>query len=726
MIIVLVLGLLVGGLWAYYKFIKPKNDMNTFDVVPQEAIFVVQTDNLSSAWTKISSSEIWEHLKTTQYFSDVNEEIMLIDKFLKDNAIANQVLGERKLLAVGCNTPDAWDLLYIVDLKDFANVFNDFKSSLKAIPAFTWSERELRMDKQLLDQKIYTLKSKDDPSLIITFTLINNALCVSLNPFLVDNVVKNYGSNAWDKDNFKVVNESLSNRKSFKFYLNSKNLTQFYKNFSMEPNEIVDMLASALSFTATELEIKDNKLDFSGYTSLDSLSSYISAFAQIEPGRMRGYEIASCQTAAYFSLCFESFDKFYSKFMDEYAISNPQDVADMNKAISIGESLLGISLKEDFLGWIGSEIAICKLRPLSEQSRDVDAAVLVQAKTIDMAMDGLERIVKHINRRTPIKFEIEPYKNYDIKYLEMKGFFKMFFGKLFKDIEKPYFTYIENYVVFANSQEVLKQMIDDYILGRTLSHDSKFNNFRDEFDQKSNITMFIQMPKMYKTLYEYSPVEDRKSIEENKEVIASFARVGFQLVNDNGLFKTNLLAEHDATAYEEDEADKIENAIGEDQLFAQIDTLGFKIVLEQELEDGLQKIYWEDSTTVKYEGNIKNGNPHGLWRSYYDDGSLMSAVNYDNGKVHGIGYFYYDKKGNIVMAEVNFENDKISGDYLKFYDSGSRMAKIQYKDGLKNGVSEYYHKNGNLKMTTKYKKGEKNEKSILYDQKGNKIGKQVI
>ena len=36
--------------------------------------------------------------------------------------------------------------------------------------------------------------------------------------------------------------------------------------------------------------------------------------------------------------------------------------------------------------------------------------------------------------------------------VEMKGFFRLFFGKLFDKFEKPYYTYVDDYVVFSNNK----------------------------------------------------------------------------------------------------------------------------------------------------------------------------------------------------------------------------------------------------------------------------------
>lgn len=726
--VIMGIGAAIGGYILFHNLLAPKTNTDAFNVVPSDAVFVLETDNLSKAWITISNSELWHYLEGTPYFADVNGDIELMNKFIKSNSIMDKVLSDRELFVVGCVGKKQLDLLYLIDLKEFAAYYNEFKGALGLVSGFTLSKKELTIDGQRAKTEIYTLTSTVDPKMKYSLSLLDNILVVSDNIEVVEDCLKKVNPGHWGDDhNFKIANAGIGNSKMFKLYLNHSFLTELYSIFCTEANEIVDMLDESLTFSAMELDLKDNKLSCDGYTTLDSIYSYVRAFAYVGTGKIRGFDIASQQTAAYFSLSFDNFKRFYNSLLEEYRKGNAQEVAEMESMLNLGQKFLGVDISEDFLGWIGNEIAIVKLRPLSDKSRDIDISVLVHASDIDKAKGGLGKIIKHIRRRTPLSIDVEPYRNFEINYLEMKGFFKMFLGKLFKDIEKPFFTYIEDYVVFANSQEVLKQIIDDYLLGRTLSHDPKFDDFKDDFDSKSNISVFIQMPKMYQTLYRYAPQKDKADMEKNKDLIYSFARIGFQLTNDGGMFKTSLQAEYDAEAREEDESQVAENQSLNDPLLMKIDTMGFVVMFPEgfDMSDGPKKIMSSDSTFVYQEGNIVKGRCQGIWRTYYKSGRLESSVNYEKGKIEGIGYFYYDKKDK-MLAEINFEDGEIEGDYLMYYDNGTRKAKLEYKDSKKHGSAEYYHPNGNMRMKCKYKKGEISGKATVYDEKGNKIGRQKM
>ena len=727
-ILILIVGLGAGGYMGYRQFTATDEKTNAFALVPRDAAFVVETENLSTAWTTLSRSELWQYLKTTEYFSDINEDLLLVDKFLKDNVIADKLLSGRKLVVAGCLVPpDNWDMLFLVDLESISAYFNDFKTTLKHIEGYKYSSTEKTLAQTEKKVEVHTLQSNDDPNYKITITLINNVLAASLEPSLINTLINKYEDGFWENNqNFQLVNSGLSNRNMFKLYVNWPQCPAMYKLFSTESNDILEMLSTSLTYSALQMDLQNEQIDFSGYTSLDSIYSYVRAFSAVGPGKSRGQEIISNQTAAYISLGFSDFNKFYEGLLKEYERGNKKEMDDMKRLISVAEKLLGISIQNDLLGWVGNEIAVCKLRPLSDKSRDIDIAALFHASDINKAKQGLGNIVTHIKRRTPVKMEIEPYKNFEINYLGgVKGIFKMFLGKLFSQLEKPYFTYIEDYVVFANSQEVLHQIIDDYLNGRIMSKDEKFSDFRDEFDRKSNISVYLQMPKLYEMLYKYAPLDDKKSIEENKDIICSFARFGFQLSNDNGLFRSNMLIQYDSLARQKD-MEEFAEAMIENETDFNIDSLNFIVTLPNDtiFSDGKARINYPDTARLNFEGTISDERPQGIWRTYYVSGNLMATGNYDNGRLNGTFYFYRDAYHQTqALAEVNYKNNVLNGNFKEYYADGTIKSDITYENGKKNGMAYYYRPNGKLRLTQKYKNDEKSGKATVYDVKGKKVGK---
>jgi uncharacterized protein len=139
---------------------------------------------------------------------------------------------------------------------------------------------------------------------------------------------------------------------------------------------------------------------------------------------------------------------------------------------------------------------------------------------------------------------------------------------------------------------------------------------------------------------------------------------------------------------------------------------------------GPVKIYYEDSTTIKSEGRVLDGKPDGLWRSYFQDGKIMSTVTYKDGMANGLAMFYFDADKQTTRVELTFEDDKIVGTYREFYENGNRKAMLIFKDGVPDGDAEFYYDSGVIKIAGQYKDGLKQGKWKHYTETGEVINKE--
>lgn len=732
-LVLLLLGILgFGGFWIYSNYFGSSHDRTAMSIVPADAIYIVETQNLSEGWQTVSESPMWQNLIQHEYFADIQQDVQSLDEYLKDNTAVEMVLKDRSLyISAHMISGIDYDFLFVVDLKKISKLSGIINEGVEMIEGFTVTRREFE------GEEIVELEDNTSDD-VIYLSLLDNLLAVSFSGSLIEKAIQSKDQNYWENNpSFMQVANEIGGKKLFSFYFNYALFDKFAKVYLDEENDVVNLLGQALSYSAMNMFLEDDLLSFDGYTNLDSVDSYLRALAQVEPDRIRAQQIISDQAASYISITFDNSDEFFANLKEQYSAENQEDYESYTESISKVEKFLKIDLQESFFNWIGNEIALVKMRPTA-QTRAEDVVVAIHTNSLESAKIGMDKILKQVRRRSPLKFDVVDYKGFKINYLNMKGFFKLFLGKLFDDLEKPFFTYVEDFVVLSNSQQSLQDFINDYLTGQTLAHNEKFMNFMAEFDNKSNIAIFVQMPKIYQNLYYYSRRDQREDIQNNKELILNFARVGFQLESQgNGLMRTTLLAQYDSAAYYNDDLEQIQGEAQRELFLAEYDSLDFKILLsEKELKtEGPKKLFYSDSIyseedmILRAEGAVKDGKIFGLWRSYYPSGNIKSAVNYENGKVNGLAIFYYDRRNQetgepIKKAEISFENDQIIDEYREFYDNGTRKALIEFKNGEPHGSAEFYHTNGVIRIEGRYKRGEKHGRWKIYDENGEVFDKE--
>ena len=721
-ILVIVVLVLAGGFWAYINYFTTTKNTNSMSLVPNDAIIIVETSNLSKAWSEVSNSEVWAYMQDNKYFNDLNSDIESLNKYLKENKVIKMILEDRNLtLSIHMISAKDWDFLFVVDLKKSSNILKGgLKEALGFVDGFKVSKREYK------GYTIIELADEENPLDIIYLLKSDNLLLAGFSGALIEKAIDQKDDLYWQNNkNLKLVSEKLTGKNLFRMFVNYSQVNPFTMSYLTEESESVKMLTNSLRYSVFDINLEDDMLSFKGYTDIDSLGSYVKALANVKPGKLSSWEILSNQTSLYFAMSFDNYNSFYTSLINQYKEGNAQDMEDIEHNIQLLEKYLKISMQDDFFSWIGTEISFAKLRP-NKNTRLEDVLVIFKANDISNAKRGLDNILKRIKGRTPVKFEKEVYKNYEIFQLQKKGFFKPFFGKMFKNMEKPYFTYIEDYVVFSNSIETLKTNIDDFIIGATLSHDSNFEDFKDEFNAKSNLTVFIRTPKIYENLYYYSNRDDRESIKENREFILSFSQIGFQLTSEDNMFNTLFMAKHNPDAFNSDKLETFEKETSEALFRSEVDSLTFKYFFAENTfpEDTFYVEYYPESEKIKYEGKISENMPQGLWKTYYKTGNIQNSVNYEKGIITGEAFFFYDANPKVTRAEVTFEEDKIVGNYFEYYPNGAQKAKILYKDGISDGEAIFYYPNGKLKINAEYKNGLKSGKWEFFDEKGNSIGKE--
>lgn len=118
----------------------------------------------------------------------------------------------------------------------------------------------------------------------------------------------------------------------------------------------------------------------------------------------------------------------------------------------------------------------------------------------------------------------------------------------------------------------------------------------------------------------------------------------------------------------------------------------------------MQLIEWEP-LGLEAEGNLKNGQAHGLWKYYDKNGKLIRETIYQNGLE--VGDIYHSEDGN----DLSFGNQKIKYTY-SFNNNNNliRYSKKEYKPdngslsflGYLSSESEEYYSNGGLKISYKW------------------------
>ena len=648
--------------------------------IPADAVFIVETPSFNSIHDKLYGNKIWTSLKEYPYFEAYHTNLDLADSLCNAYPVLRKLLIDRPF-AISCHliSNAAYDFLYVCDLGKL-NVIQAFDGMIGKV----FGKGKIRKKEELTEITVEDLK--------LYYGIRANLLFFSLSPELAKRGMQ---ACACPQEKAKL---SLSGDMTLD--LNHQRLEKLLALVFTGAGETTD--SSVFEKTELALNLKNKALYFKGKTYPNrSYFSLLSALNLIDGAKSGVKEIIGEHVAAYVSLCFSSFIELENILLEEYKVNNLKQYAEYERMLTRLDKYLGVDIAALFTSWIGTEIAVIK--PAVDKENRLDNLVLaVRSKDVDLAKDQLGYLTEQISRKTPVRFREMEYNGYQISYLSLKGFFKLFLGPLFKKFDRPYYTFIGDYVVFSNSSSTLANMIKDYSLGNTLAHDEKYNGVMNQLEDKNNIYGYISSPEMYEYVYHALKQEARTELLKNKGAFLSLESVGFSMQNAGSAYETHMIANHNVSAEEDYKVREINRELVD--LADRIESGYYRVVIPDSIAVSTRGDFSYSTKELNWSGKLSNGDPEGIWNIKNRQGQAVAQYIYRGGKPEGEARFFYPN--GVVLAQIVYDAGKIKS-YEEFFSDGTLKVKLEYNRGIRHGDAHFYYSTGHLFGEGKYKKGKR-------------------
>lgn len=544
--LVLLILLAVAAIAGYFfldDIMGTEGNQEILSFVPENFVYAIESDRPIRDWQDLSRSKVWQYLKRNDYFADITTSADQLDSLLNNNQLMVQLirLGDM-VISAHMISPQDYEFVFLVDLKGASKVR---KAQVLLISLFKSMNYEVSSDK-LLGVDILNLADPETND-VLSLAIVDNILIGSYDRKLLQKALLQSSSPGISANpDFTLVRDKTGRSGIYNLYLNYSVVDQFIKAYSAEIPEMLEGLEEILTFSSFDLNIEDDQVVMNGYTKqADSVASFLGIFKDVGQGRMLADEILPPNTAMFTSLGFGEFTDFYDRLTSYYGEVSPEELEDLEKRKGQTEKLLKIDFKADFFSWMEDEV-VTAIVPADESGTKYWYYAMLHYDDYELAREKLNGVSEQIRKRSPVKFKTVDYMGYDIQYLELKGFFKLFFRKMFNRIEQPHYAFIGDYVVFSNDTTSLQYLIDGVISDKVLRTDEPFQEFWDRFDSKSNLFTYINNEHFYRYIYTTLDAEARRGLVKNKDYLLSFPRMGFQLSPTRDVYKTSFYSEFEA------------------------------------------------------------------------------------------------------------------------------------------------------------------------------------
>lgn len=656
-----ILGLVGYAVYSVADILlSPDRNIQQIYLIPEDAAFIIETSDPINDWRKFNQSETWQCLKKAKSIDEIATTIESLDSVVRNNETLLSLVGKRDILISlhKVRTTD-WDFLAVIDMQK-ASKMDMLKNQI---------ENVLKLGGGTVTQRTYdgiTILEMRDPETrnILYMAFVENHLVLSYTSMLVEKSIDSRKSPKIGLNHAFIEAEKLVSGKGLlRVYINYANLPQFMSIYLGGRNEYVDFFSNSMDFAGLYFNTDKEKMEIKGYTlrKEEAVDPYVAALLNSGKHKMKAHEIMTARTALYTNIGFDNPVTFVKELENALSVKDKATYDDYKNTRKKIEKFFGISLEEHFLSWMSGEFAMSQSEP-GLLGHDPELILAIQAKDIKDAHKKMDFIEKKIKNRTPLKIKTVNYKDFEVKYLEMKGFFRLFFGSLFDKFEKPYYTYIDDYVVFSNKAATLLSFIEDYDQKNFLKNDPGFKKAYSYFNSNSTVFVFTDVQKFFPQLKPMLNATTWREVQTNKDVLYSFPYWSMQIVGNNPLVSLYYVMDFKPYAQEVAPVVEVEDAaVDVEEGDETSNETADETLSEKDLMNELQRFYVEKfegnvlrefypEGALKSESEVKDGKRHGRYREYYESGKLKVRGKYSKNNPKGT-WKYYTEEGKFERKE---------------------------------------------------------------------------
>jgi hypothetical protein len=532
--IIIVVGLVVllGLSFVLYKWLAPREQADPFTIVPEDAVLVLETSQLYNAWEEFQDKKVWHSLKQIPAISSLQYKINAFDSLLVMEDKREFFKDKKVLISLHVSSSKECDYLFYIPV----NSSKEENFLKKALEKLQNNKEYMIESKTYHDYNIQSIHTKDN-SQSISYFVYKNYFIAGFSNKLVEGVIDRLENK---KTNFLFWKKERSDIKKLvegktSLYLRYDKIKDLLSMFSGV--EFLKPLASFADKSVLEVRIDDRELLLNGFTySTSEEKSFIQCFRTQKPQKfnLKNYIPNSTSSVYYYGYSDgvslrKSLENYWSAQDPNYLKS----VDSLNKEFKINVGSLYKNFK--------NEIGLCHL---DSETSPGDKLIFVYSENSEKLIEDLNKISEATSKGGRL-IDNETWQRKKIREIKTEEFPAKVFGKIFSGFPQCYYTSIDNYVVFSNNKQNIKNLFKDIETDNVWGKTILVNSFLEETITEFNVGVFVNISNSWKSLLNEVSPEFKDQLINNEKFVQGFDLLALQFSHINETILTNMVVTHD-------------------------------------------------------------------------------------------------------------------------------------------------------------------------------------
>lgn len=509
--IAIVLFVLIAGATIYYLVnLSTKHGSDQVeDYIPAETALLFRLQNVEDDLENLSATDIIKDIKSSELYNESVYFLQSLDTLTND--LAFQKMSKLYL-----------GIAQVSKLKvapfALASVHNDL--SIDEVEMLLNTKNYKVVQSSVEGYKVLSIAIKDNKSLHL---FVNDGVVFVTTQFIIlESAVKKLNNSS--TFSAFVAHKSSGNEN---FFINHNKIASVF-NQALQPGDYLasKVLNSLEAYAAYKLIINQNQVDI--YGSLERTNNDI--FGRLkgqEPQTSTLLDIVPEKVAFVQIQAFNSFETWFK--------SVPLTDENNAKLDSIDQTLQ-LDLLNDVLPTLSNEWCLAVTQPVAD---DFASQEVIIAKVNDQETLAQLFINAAKANSDSLLFK-EDYAGIQFYKLPNSPLCEILFGSTAKRIREPYFAFYQGYVILGTFLPNIKVLVDDMLIGQSISNSVGFAKMRDDITSKFNYLLYINPDKSLLIPKKYLAQQFESYYAEHTPYFSNFESIVYQLAADGSTFYNHL------------------------------------------------------------------------------------------------------------------------------------------------------------------------------------------
>ncbi len=528
--------LVATGLYGYYKWQKAQNKVNLWTLVPDDAVFVAETNRNEQFIRQLKKTEIYESLARLPFFTGLQENLSLLDSAATRRVTLREFLDQKKIVtSLHVTSKVDFNMVMYVPISTVAEhryvrnvIENVSKSAL-----FTTEDQEYQN---------FTITSVHHQSASPTFYFFTYRNNIILSPAitLLHQVIRKINRTYLQSPVQDYKNRNFLKKSTIygTLFINYRHLPPFLALFlKPEVNSEVEFLSSLCRSSLLGLQLDNQNFYLNGFSQLETLpGSLYEQFETLPPHSTQITSLIPERTAVLVHFGKAEFASW----------ANRREKTAMPVESPVAPAL--DSLRGSFK-W---ELAIAYLAAATENTTP-EKVVLAFTPQPNKA----RTLVREINQALETSISAKRAGRYQIQEIGIPELPQQLFGRGFTGFARCYVAQVDSFMLFAGSEEALRGYLQNIRDKKVWTNSTSYKNFMRSGLKQTNVSLYVNTNQAWNML-SLNLVEDKKvGLLRYERVIKKFSQVSLQFGQKEKQLTTRFLLQHQPESSSPDQRKEI-------------------------------------------------------------------------------------------------------------------------------------------------------------------------